>query len=70
TLLVKPDGQSVSVYVHVQDGATIIDQRKDDDKLLSFGDIQVGNQVKIFGLGPSPCNTAIFEGFVILVVGP
>ncbi len=69
TLLIEPDGQTVSIFVHVPDGATIIDQRGDDDKLLNFGDIQMGNQVKVFGLGPSPCNT-ISEAFVILVVGP
>jgi hypothetical protein len=69
TLLVKPDGQTASINVHVPDGTTIIDQRSDDDKLLSFGDIQVGNQVKVFGLGPGPCNT-MFEASVILIVGP
>jgi hypothetical protein len=69
TLLVQPDGQTISIPVHVRDGATILDQRGDDDKLLGFGDIQLGDQVKVFGLDPSSCNP-ITQAFVVLVVGP
>jgi len=69
TLRIKPNGQTEEIYVHVRDEATIIDQRGDDDRLLSFGNIQVDDKVKMFGLGPGPCNS-ISEAFVILVVGP
>lgn len=69
TLRVLPDGQTAEIYVHVRDGATIIDQQDDDYKLLNFGDIKLNNQLKVFGLHPGPCNSS-FEAFVVLVVGP
>ena len=71
-LLVVPDGQTVPTAVHVRDGATIIDQRGGDYKLSNLGDITAGDQLKVFGLKPSPCNSNVdeFEAFVILVVGP
>jgi hypothetical protein len=69
TLLVLPTGQTVATRVHVRDGATIIDQRDDSYKLLNFADIKVTDQLKVFGLKASPCNT-LFEAFVVLVVGP
>ncbi|MBP2672044.1 MAG: hypothetical protein H6Q85_2110, partial [candidate division NC10 bacterium] len=69
TLLVLPAGQTVATLVHVRDGATIIDQRDDNYKLLGFADIKTTDQLKVFGLNASPCNT-LFEAFVVLVVGP
>ncbi len=69
TLLILPAGQTVAASVHVRDGATVIDHRGDDYKLLDFGDIRVNDQLKVFGMKPSPCNTS-FEAFVVLVVGP
>jgi hypothetical protein len=68
-LLVLPDGQTVPTAVHVRDTATIIDVRDDNYKLLGFGDIKAGDQLKVFGLKSSECNV-MFEAFVVLVVGP
>jgi hypothetical protein len=68
-LRVLPDGQAVEINVHVRNGATIIDQRGDDYTLLNFADIKINDQLKIFGLEPSVCNSS-FEAFVVLVVGP
>jgi len=71
-LLVLPEGQTAATSVHVRDGATIIDQRDNDYKLSNLGDIKTDDQLKVFGLKPSPCNSNVneFEAFVILVVGP
>jgi hypothetical protein len=69
TLIVRPAGQDVGTAVHVRDAATILDQRSDNDALMSFEQIKVGDHLKVFGLKPSSCNLA-FEGFVVLVVTP
>jgi len=68
-LRVLPDGQTVTTDVHVRNGATIIDQQGNNYTLLSFADIKINDELKIFGLKPGPCNTH-FEAFVVLVVGP
>ncbi len=69
TLRVLRDGETVPTDVHVRDGATIIDQRGDADVLRNFGDIRIGDRVRVFGLKPGPCNS-VFEAFVVLVVNP
>lgn len=70
TLLVLPTGETVAVTVQVRDGATILDQRGDDDTLLTFGDILVNAQLKVSGLKSGPCHLTTFEAFVVQVVGP
>jgi hypothetical protein len=69
TLIVRPAGQAVGTAVHVLDAATILDQRSDNDTLMSFEQIKVGDSLKVFGLKPSSCNL-VFEGFAVLVVTP
>jgi hypothetical protein len=49
-----------------------MDVRGGNYGLLTLADIKAGDQLKVFGLKPSPCSSNVkeFEVLVILVAGP
>jgi hypothetical protein len=77
TVTAKPGGTFLTLNVggqsqtvHVRADATILDQRGVGDSLADFDDIQIGQQIRIFGLQPLLTCNLNFEGFVVLIVGP
>ena len=53
--------------VYVRPGATILDQRGDEDELVWLSQIEVGDKLRIFGL--SDCSELdVFHAFVVLIV--
>jgi len=56
-----------NVPVYVRPGATILDQRGDEDELVWLSQIEVDDELRIFGL--SDCSELdVFHAFVVLIV--
>ncbi|NIM96992.1 MAG: DUF4382 domain-containing protein [candidate division Zixibacteria bacterium] len=53
--------------VYVRPEATILDLRGDVDTLVSLGQVEVGDELEIFGL-PDCSGGDVFHGFVVLIV--
>jgi hypothetical protein len=60
------EGQSEPLLVNVQEGATVLDMRGDEDTIIDFDDINLYDQIRWFGLDPCPGDVE-FHAFVILI---